>query len=132
MDWTKPEVSIHNQRLDQISVSANQLLLSYEFFISMVTLARVDLETEKFEGWESVVGWQAEQFGSEVFHAPQDQRGLLGEGTVQVVIWNHHHLHPSSQPRLHPVRRIFKHQALSRQGNMQIRPHLKTMLNTSK
>lgn len=63
----------------------------------------------------SVIGRQAEQLWLKVLHGPQHQRGLLSKATVQVVIRYHHHLHPSRQARLHPVRSVFKHQALSQE-----------------
>ncbi len=57
---------------------------------------------------------QAKQLWLKLLHAPESQRGLLGKARVQVVVRNHHHLHPCSQRRLHTVGSVFKHQALSK------------------
>ena len=69
----------------------------------------------------SVIRRQAEELRPKLLHAPESQRGSPGKAGVQVVVGNHHHLHPRRQCRLHAVGRVFKHQALSegqeREGN---------------
>lgn len=61
-----------------------------------------------------VVRRQAEELRFKLLHAPEAQRALLGKAGVQVVIRNHHDLHPRGQRRLHAVGGVFKNQALSR------------------
>lgn len=62
----------------------------------------------------SVERRQAKELGLKLLHAPESQCGLLGKAGVQVVVGNHHHLHPRSKRRLHAVGSIFKHQTLSK------------------
>lgn len=58
------------------------------------------------------VGWKTKEFWSELFHASEQQGGLLGEAAVQVIIWDHHHLHSSCQTRLYSIWSVFKNQTL--------------------
>lgn len=71
----------------------------------------------------SVERRQAKELGLKLLHAPESQCGLLGKAAVQVVVGNHHHLHPRSERRLHAVGSVFKHQTLSKdrgEGNKMI------------
>lgn len=64
---------------------------------------------------DSVVRWQAKELRLKLLHAPESERGYLGEAGVQVVVGNHHDLHPSSQCRPHAVGSVFKYQALRKE-----------------
>lgn len=62
----------------------------------------------------SVVLRQAKELRLKLLHAPESQCGIPGKARVQVVVGNHHSLHPCGQRCLYAVGSVFKHQALSK------------------
>lgn len=62
----------------------------------------------------SVICQQTEELWFKLPHVLESQRGLLGKAGIQVVVGNHHDLHPCGQRRLYAIGSVFKNQALSR------------------
>lgn len=56
----------------------------------------MNLNTEAGAALSLAVRRQAKELRVKLLHAPQAQRGPLGEVGGQVVVGNHHHLHPCS------------------------------------
>ena len=69
------------------------------------------------ETFDCLERWKSEVLRVEVFQGGEDLGGSQPELLGDLVVGDHHHLHPRRQPGLHAVWSVLKHQTPPRLGS---------------